>query len=565
MIFLGLSQDRYDAGVCLSDGRRILFAANEERYTRHKTQGGFPTRALAHAWRFTGMRPTDVDAVCVAGRRTPPLPLRAWPSLQQWLFADDRTGTTPWRDRAAEWAALALLPDHLPADRPAGVLPTLALRRLLPDLRRAALSFTEHHHAHAAAAWTLSGFHEALSVTCDSMGDGISLTVARCDDGGITRLWAAPARHSLGRFYEIVTEALGFIPSRHEGKVTGLAAHGDRQAVQLGNPFALEAGQLRWHGSPGRAGVRAVQELLHRHRREDICAWAQGVLEDTLLQLTRDWLQRTGLRRLVLGGGVFANVRLNQKLHELPEVDALFVTPNMGDGGNAVGAVAAQGGLERQAVGDVFWGDAPSDAEIRAALDGAGLAHEKPADLDDRIAACLAAGGLVGVVRGRMEWGPRALGHRSILASAREATTTDKLNRQLARSDFMPFAPALPAEDAKHWLVRTTGAESAGRFMTCCFDATAALRQAHPSVVHVDGSVRAQLVGAADNPDLHAILSAVRRRTGSGVVLNTSFNVHEEPIVRTAGEAVATFRRAGLDALALGEYWVGPPRPCIRP
>lgn len=556
MIFLGLNQDRYDAGLCLSDGSRVLFAANEERYTRRKTQGGFPYHALAEAWRHSGLGPRDVDVLCVAGRRTPPLPLRAWPPLHNWLFGADRTGATPWRDRLSEVAAIALLPTGIPPDRPAGRLQHAALRHLLPELRHAALSFAEHHQAHAAAAWTLSGFPAALALTCDSMGDGVSLTVAACDERGIERLWALPARHSLGRFYEIVTEALGFIPSRHEGKVTGLAARGDATAIDVPPPFVEIDGEVRWTWSPGRAGVRQVQGLLERHRREDICAWAQAILEEQVLTIARRWLRRTGLRRLVLGGGVFANVRLNQQLHGLDEVEELFVCPNMGDGGNALGAIANEGGLSRRAIGDVFWGDAPSDAEMRAALTQAHLTFSQPPDLAARIATRIEAGGLVGVVRGRMEWGPRALGNRSILASARDPEVTERLNRQLARSDFMPFAPALPAEDADHWLMDAAGATAAGRFMTCCFRASPALRHQHAPVVHVDGSVRAQLVDATDNPDLHAILHELRQQTGSGVALNTSFNVHEEPIVRTAAEAVATYRAAQLDALALGPYWV---------
>lgn len=565
MIFLGISQDRYESGVCLADGERVLFAANEERYTRRKNQGGLPVHALAAAFRSTGVAAADVGRICAAGLMTPPLPLRAFPALHHWFFDADRTGATPWRDRLVEAVAL-----HTPLAHTTeasalrrGLLPLLApaLRRTLPRaLRRAPIGFTEHHHAHAAAAWTLSGFADALALTADSMGDGLSATVGDCRDGRIVRLWSADARHSLGRFYEIVTEALGFLPSRHEGKVTGLAARGDPARIGVPSPFSWQGDRLVYGGPDGSAGVAWVRDrLVRRHGREDVCAWAQAILEENLVGLARTWLRRTGHRRLVVAGGVFANVRLNQRLHELDGVEGFFVCPNMGDGGLAVGAVAAAGGIAARAIDSVFWGDAFTPAEAAAALRAAGLAAEEAGDIDERIAARLAAGDIVAVCRGAMEWGPRALGNRSILASATAPAVSERLNRQLVRSDFMPFAPAILAEQAGDLLRGIGAARQAGRFMTCCFAATDRLRREHPAVVHVDGTVRAQIVDADANPALHRVLTALQRRTGSGVALNTSFNRHEEPIVRTPAEAIATWRQAGLDALALENAWIGSP------
>jgi carbamoyltransferase len=562
VIFLGISQDRYESGICLADGGRVVFAANEERYTRRKNQGGFPQQALAAAFRTTGIAASDVGHVCCAGLMTPPLPLRAFPRLHHWFFDADRTGATPRRDRIVEAVALHTPLAHTSETsalrRVLRPLLAPAVRRTLPRaLRQAPISFTEHHGTHAHAAWSLSGFPEALAITADSMGDGLSASVGDCRDDRIERLWSAGARHSLGRFYEIVTEALGFLPSRHEGKVTGLAAHGDPARIDVGSPFSWQDGQLIYAGQDGSAGVAWVRDrLLRHHRREDVCAWAQAVLEENLVTLARTWLARTGHRRLVVAGGVFANVRLNQRLHALAEVDDLFVCPNMGDGGLALGAVAACGGLARRPVADVFWGDEFPDVTVGAALDASGFCVEEASDVDDRIAAQLARGGIVGVFRGRMEWGPRALGNRSILASATAPEVSARLNRMLVRSDFMPFAPAILAEQADDFLRGIGPARSTARFMTCCFDATDRLRREHPAVVHVDGTVRAQIVDADANPALHRVLVALQQRTGSGVVLNTSFNRHEEPIVRTPQEAIDTFRFAGLDALAIGPYWI---------
>jgi len=561
VIFLGLSEDRYESGVCVSDGNGVLFAANEERYTRRKNQGGFPAQALDAALRATGVSAGDVEQICCAGIMTPPLPLRAFPGMHEWLFGTDRSGATPWRDRLVEFAALrtplAHTGDASLLRRVVRPLLAPAVRRALPrPLRRVPIAFAEHHHAHAAAAWNLSGFPAALALTADSMGDGLSATVSDCSAGRIERLWEAPARDSLGRFYEIVTEALGFLPSRHEGKVTGLAAQGDANAVAVASPFARHGGRLEYRGADGSAGVAWIRERLLRHnRREDVCAWAQRILEENLVAIARDWLERTGRTRLVVAGGVFANVKLNQRLHALAQVDELFVCPNMGDGGLALGAICVAGGLAHRQIESVFWGDEFAAAEMRAALAAANLGFSAAPDIDERIAGRIASGGVVGVFRGRMEWGPRALGNRSILASASAPDMTARLNRMLERSDFMPFAPAILAEDADLYLRNVAPARAAARFMTCCFDATERLGREHPAVVHVDGTVRAQLVDAATNPALYRILAALKRQTGSGVVLNTSFNRHEEPIVRTPREAVATYLAAELDALALGGLW----------
>lgn len=578
MLQLGVSLDRYESGVCLSDGDRVLFAANEERFTRRKNQGGWPRRALAAALRTAGIDPADITRVACAGEMTPPLPLVLWPKLHEFFFAEDRTGSTPVRDRIVEFVALATPLAHMRAESRwrsvLGPLRTRGVRRALPrPMQSAPIDFVEHHRAHAAAAWTLSGFPSALAITADSMGDGVSATVSRCADGRIERLWSAAAADSLGRFYETVTAALGFIPSRHEGKVTGLAACGDADAVDVPSPFTVRGGVLRYHAPDGSAGAEWIRhELLARFRREDVCAWAQAILEGHLLEIALEWLRRTEMRRLVVAGGVFANVKLNQRLHELAEIDELFVCPNMGDGGLALGALGATGGIAPARAADVFWGDEPSDAEVRTALTAAAIDAPSPADMDATIAARIAAGGIVGVCRGRMEWGPRALGNRSILAAAVDPSITERLNQKLARSDFMPFAPAVLAEEADAYLHGVGAARSAARFMTCCFRATRRLQEECPAVVHVDGTVRAQLVDAESNPGLYGILAAVRATTGIPVVLNTSFNRHEEPIVRTAAEAIAAFRAAELDALALGDRWVcaqegpspraaGPPQP----
>lgn len=567
MAFLGISEDLFDSGVALCDGYKVLFASNEERYTRRKNEGGFPYRALEALLARTGITPPDIECICISGLITPPLPVRMFPFVHNWLF-NARRANKESRLRAFLDDATFLLPfSHTSEDSLMTRLtkPFLAPveRRTLPkSLRRIPIRFVEHHVGHAYGAWRMSGFPEALCVTADGMGDGLSMTVWQCRSGdhgiGMQRLWTASSHDSIGLFYQVLTDAFGFLSCRDEGKLTGLAAHGDPAHIREPWPFRFDEGRLVYSGPLGQRGVEWARKTLMAHySREDVAAWAQAILEHFTVEICRRWLRETGMTNLVMAGGVVANVKLNQRLHEMPEVEHLFVYPNMGDGGLAHGAICATQRLAPQPAQDVFWGDAFTEAEIETILRASGLPYERCGDIADRIAGALVEGRLVARVTGPMEWGPRALGNRSVLARTTDRAVVERLNRLLKRSDFMPFAPAILDEDREEYLAHTGAARHAAEFMTVCFDCTGRMKREHPAVVHIDGTARAQLVRRESNPAFHAILSAFKHRTQCGVLLNTSFNIHEEPIVCTPHEAVTAFRNAQLDHLAIGDFWVG--------
>ncbi len=567
MIYLGISEDLYDAGVTLVDGDRIVFAANEERYTRRKNEGGFPRHSLSALLDYTGVQPSDIDHLCVCGHMTPPLPVRLFPFLHNWLFDAFRS-----REETLFKRLLDTVMFHTPVSQTSEnslmrrvTKPFLApvMRRALPaGLRRIPLHFSEHHRAHAAGAWFCSGFEEALCLTADGMGDGLSMTVSRARPGKpIERLWTAPAGSSFGLFFEALSQAFGFIPSRDEGKITGLAATGDASRVNEPIPYTLVDGTLTYTGPVGRERVAWLrEELLPRYGRADVSAWAQDLLERFTIDVARTWLRKTGLGSLVVAGGVFANVKLNQHLHELDEVERLFVYPNMGDGGLSLGAICETQGFQPKPIQHVFLGEAYTDEQIAATLTRAGLSFEPMADPEKTVAELLAKDLVVGRFHGAMEWGPRALGNRSILVRAVDPQITGRLNKMLTRSDFMPFAPALPAEDAELYCHGVEAARFTAEFMTVCFRCTERMHLEHGPVVHVDGTARAQLVNRENNPTFHRILMELKALVGSGVVLNTSFNIHEEPIIRTPEHAVNAFLAAGLDYLAIGRYLVKQPR-----
>jgi carbamoyltransferase len=301
------------------------------------------------------------------------------------------------------------------------------------------------------------------------------------------------------------------------------------------------------------------------HSREDISAAAQQVLEDVALELIRNFLRQSGQRKVALNGGVFANVKLNQRVAALPEVDSVFVFPGMSDTGNSVGAalldmLAADPDALRDAepLVDVYLGPQYDDAAIEQALRAAGLTGTRLGE-DELVATAARAihdGRIVGWFQGRMEFGPRALGNRSMLARPTESAINDWLNERLDRSEFMPFAPSVLAEHADELFVGVDKARHTAEFMTITFDVVPEWRSRIPAVVHVDGTARPQLVRADRNPLYHRLISAYHRLSGIPLVLNTSFNVHEEPIVCAPAEAIRAFVEKRVDCLAVGSWWL---------
>ncbi len=380
---------------------------------------------------------------------------------------------------------------------------------------------------------------------------------------------------SAGMFYALITELLGFRPMRHEGKVVGLAAMGDPQLLYKDFHAALRLSAdgltLASEFVGDQAEARRLNHLkaaIAGHSRENISAAAQLVLEDVALDLVRNYLKKTGLKRLALNGGVFANVKLNQRIAMLPEVEEIFIFPGMSDTGNSVGAalldMLAQDPdalKNNEPLVDVYLGPAYEDAAIEAALAATGLQARKldEAELVDIAAHAIHAGRIVGWFQGRMEFGPRALGNRSMLARPTESAINNWLNERLDRSEFMPFAPSVLAEHANELFEGVGKARHSAEFMTVTFDVVQEWRSRIPAVVHVDGTARPQLVRADRNPLYHKLISAYHALSGIPVVLNTSFNVHEEPIVCAPREAIHAYVEKRVDCLAVGRYWLEHP------
>jgi carbamoyltransferase len=421
----------------------------------------------------------------------------------------------------------------------------------------------DHHVAHAAGAYYTGDRDPSLVITCDGVGALKSGIVAAGRAGRLDVIARTFYPHSPGEFWEVLTVICGFHHMKHGGKIAGLAAHGNRDAPCYGTMreiFDLDGLTIRTKLDPRRL-ARALADV----PREDIAATAQRRLEEVVPVLIARAARRTGLRSVALAGGVFANVRLNQAIAALDEIDHVWVFPAMGDEGLGLGAAlvaaARRAPLVPFRLPDVYLGTEFAEPEMRRALEAESLPADRLPDtlLAARLADRLAAGQIVAVCRGRMEFGPRALGHRTILYQATDPTVNDWLNERLRRTEFMPFAPVTLAEHADRCYLGLNDCRYAAEFMTITCDCTPWMREVSPAVVHLDGTARPQILRRETEPFYHDVVSEYHRRTGIPTLVNTSFNMHEEPIVCTPADAVRAFVHGHLDALALGPFLVERP------
>jgi carbamoyltransferase len=437
------------------------------------------------------------------------------------------------------------------------------LETALDELQlRPRLTRVEHHQSHASNAYYTGGFEDALVLTLDGYGSGLSTTVSEGRQGRLRRLHEVRYPHSLGMFFESATAGLGYHPGRDDAKVLGLSAYGDPEVLRdvlLARVQLLE-GDYRFLGSNN---IYFARLLAGDFPRIDVAAAYQDVLERVATTYVGHYVRTTGLSNLVISGGVAVNVRLNQRLRQIPGVERIYVYPNMGDAGCAVGAgllqYATDGRAPSEPLRHVFWGPSFSDEDIGAALRRAQLSFDEYPDIELKIAALLASGRVVARFDGRMEYGPRALGNRSILYHAREPEANQWLNQRLGRTEFMPFSPATLFEECHRCYLDVAGAEHAAQFMTISFDCTEAMKRESPAAVHVDGTARPQLVTSDSSPGLHKILYEYCRLTGLPTLINTSFSIHGEPIVCEPEAAVRVFLQGNLDYLAIGRFLVAHP------
>ena len=549
----------HDSAAAVFEDYRCIAAVQQERLSREKGSGGLPWLAIDEVLQIAGWTRRDIDAIATTRSLFPTSYLR------NTLFKEIDYGMRGWLGTDISQRELARLcgrrktRDSLSLFRSKQFLDDNGFRPGIP------LRFANHHEAHALPALFYTDWDDALVYTADGFGDNVSYSIRSLSDGKLEcyygddrQLLVKAPKNSLALAYGYATKACGFRINRHEGKLTGLAARGQP---------TLAAAFSRYYRLNGNTGLidtdfktftaveQAIGDVCRGHDRETIAASIQAVVEDLICRAVNRWLKVTKARHLALAGGLFSNVRLNQRLAETLPVDEVFVFPAMGDDGLAIGAALCflreRDGLatwlsQRRRLDDVYLGR-DYGQQIDACLSGAdGVQCTKDAVAQTTV-DLIRAGKVGAIYAGRMEYGPRALGDRSILASPSDPTINDVLNKRLDRSEFMPFAPYVLEEDAERVFEITPRNRYAARFMTIACAVRPEWRERIAGVTHVDGTARPQVIRDKDNPLFASILRTFRDATGLPVLINTSFNVHEEPIINRPEECLQALTDGRVD------------------
>ena len=582
MIVLGISETHCATAAILRDGE-IVGCASEERFSRLKNDAGYPRLAVDALLRDLRLAPSQIDLVVLAGTRIPSYDwmnrvMRDEAYMRQYYGVRLLAPRRGLGGRARKLGAKLGLLDPAPGKAP--LTETERRAHVTEHLRVGSerVKIVDHHTCHAAAAYFGSPFtgRPALVLTNDNSGDGLCATVSTARGVTLERHEATRSGPgSLGSFYTLVTLLLGMKPGEHEYKVMGLAPYAPAAAAELAAALLrtvfdfAEGKPCRFEWKKRGPLYRALLEATLGLRFDGIAGGAQRLLEDWLLRWARLARGRDGAERLALGGGVFMNVKANMLLAQEEWVRELFVFPSCGDESNAVGA-AYLGYLDlcaRQRIppaprpfGPAYLGPGIDDAEVEAVIRTRDLAARhrvsEPAAMEEKIAELLVSDGVVARCAGRMEFGARALGNRSILANPSDHRVVPLINRMIKNRDFwMPFAPSVLREREADYLLNPKGLASP--YMMLAFPTNPKRRDEIVAAVHPhDGTARAHIVDEAWNPAYHRIVREFESRTGIGAVLNTSFNLHGEPLVGSPEDAVDTFERSGLQHLALGRFLI---------
>tara|TARA_S200000501_G_scaffold350227_1_gene367038 strand:- start:5520 stop:7193 length:1674 start_codon:yes stop_codon:yes gene_type:complete len=551
MITLGICNDE-TASACLFENGNLIAAASEERFSRKKLDNSFPFKSIEYVLSCSSH---DIDNINVA---------------YSWTKGFDPEILKYYMKRFSECETeeeRSILQERIDYD----ISRDESNKNEFFDWYSGdSLNHYYHHESHAASACLLSSFDDGICLTADGRGDFESLVIWKFDRSNkekpFKRLFSVTSSDSLGYFYGRITGLLGFKPMRHEGKITGLAAYGDpHKALSLmEDMITFNDGNLK-----GKLGElyrpffkpysdRLVNEI-KKFSREDIAAAAQHHLEKILCDVLTYVLSQNNIKstNLMLAGGIFGNVKVTQKLKELPIIKSVFVQPHMGDGGLCIGAAALsqhQSGIQIKPLQNVYLG--PS-IDLNSFVNDKKYSHlniERCDDCYDNICSDLLDNKVIGLVRGRMEFGPRALCHRSIIYRTSDVTINDWINKRLNRTEFMPFAPVIRKELAEKSFINYKEDDRTLEFMTSTIDCTDEFAKISPAVTHVDQTARPQIVSKEIEPFIWGLLKKWEKISGEFSLVNTSFNAHEEPIICTYQEALHALEKNRVDIVYIENY-----------
>lgn len=563
MLVLGFNFAGHDASACLLEDGKIIAAITLERLSRIKKDVSFPLLSIDKVLEITNKTLDDVDLVAVAIGTGPKYVKRAYSN-----YWEDKNILTKVKSFPVfllkYFLNLALKEDEKRLKN--------RIYHFKKEFFNKRFVFVDHHLAHAASAYYASGFEECLIVTLDGAGQGDCSTVNIGSRNKIKKIAYTPLFHSIGRLWVYITGILGMTPGRHEGKIVGLAAFKEE------NPKPVPFDFIKVDGltfkipfvKENYGTIDNFNTIYHNYYQRfkdyspiQIARWVQSSTENAVTKIVENAVQKTGLTKVALAGGVFANVKLNQRILALPNVEEIFIFPAMGDDGLSVGAAYHAWINELKNSGkkikippfnDVYLGPEYTNDEVEATINAFSLKAKYIGDIGSYIAQKLTEKKVIGLFKGRMEFGPRALGNRSILYTPTDVSVNDWLNKRLKRTEFMPFAPSTLVDGASDCYINYPPASLPCKYMTITVDCTETMKETQPAAVHIDGTARPQVVDKQTNEIYYNIIKNFYELTKIPSIINTSFNQHEEPIVCSPVDAILSFKQGSCDILVLNNY-----------
>lgn len=574
----GISNYCHDNSMAIIRNGNVIFAASEERYSRIKHDGSFPEQAIESGLNFLGLKNNIFSKIAVGYPRRNILSLIINRYYYEFFFLVVEL---------LIYRNILLMQDLINLFfRKKSVITGKKKGTSQKIFQDKEIVFVDHHVAHGASAYYQSGFDQSLCIVLDAFGSQLSGNIRSgavflCERSEMVEVISVPAQASIGLFYQSVTLALGFTPGDGEGKTMGLAAYGDADKYyNILKEFAPKFRNRHWQkGKDCLAGFfssmprfhsifyatrfgRTLKKIIKNGKKEDVAAAAQRILEEEIINLVKYLLEEyKHIHSLSLAGGVFLNVKANKKILELPEVDNLFIQPHAGDGGVSIGAALVVSSKKyvfknsSRTLNTCGLGQSFSNKEILRELEKykEKLKYKKRKKIVDYTTELLIKGKVVGWFHGRAEWGPRALGFRSVLADSRNIEVKDRINNVLKNREwFMPFAPSVLEEEAHNFFKNCEKSP----FMTIVFDVIKGKEKEIPAAIHIDNTARPNTVNAKNNKIYYDLLCAFYKRTNIPVILNTSFNRHGLPIVNSPKDAIEHLLMDAVDELIIGSYAV---------
>ncbi|MCD9515632.1 carbamoyltransferase [Photobacterium carnosum] len=555
MYILGISNNDY-AGACLITDNQIIAAASEERFTRIKAHNTFPHKAIAFVLHEANLNLSQIDKIAYG-----------WASnfskdkhLELYF---DRIVETCQRDPSEIPVLRKRLKDEIFNDiEKQNEFNNFLINNNILDK----VVYIDHHESHANASFLCSPFEDGLTISCDGRGDFQSFTLSKFKNNKFEVLQRETTFDSLGYFYGRITALLGFKPNHHEGKITGLAAHGNpikllhkmKKLIDIDKSYRIRAKFNDGYLPSYYDNYQQLESLFLGDKPEDIAAAAQNHLENILTEIVKQFVSKDYPQNLCLAGGVFGNVKLNQRLRELEGVRNIYILPAMGDDGLPLGAaicvlfnmIGKRIQTPSMKIGPLI---ESSEEIIKLISNKYEYIISNQHDIITKSINLLKNNKILGFAKGRMEFGPRALCNRSIICSAKDITINTWLNERLNRTEFMPFAPIVADIFAKDCFIGWCNDHIASHYMTMTYDCTEYFKSHCPAVTHVDSTARPQIITQKADPFIHRLLVKWEQLSNEPALINTSFNIHEEPIVCTVEHALANLNKGIIDALIFNE------------